>query len=95
MQLFHCQCGTIYGERCEWTGPAAYMVVVEWMPDSLRGSHTAAGNSGDWPMNGAERLAIQWECAGRIVKNEGSPPDGCCWVSEVVDAAPGDYAEEV
>lgn len=83
MNQINCQCGTVYGERCEWRGPASSMVLLEWMPNSLRDSHAAARNSGDWPMNGSERLEVHWECADRIIENEGDPegwPEGCCWV---------------
>lgn len=34
-------------------------VVVERMPDHLRGSHRAAGNWGDYPRNGAERVIVE------------------------------------
>lgn len=34
-------------------------VVVERMPDHLRGSHRAAGNWGRYPHNGAERVIVE------------------------------------
>lgn len=34
-------------------------VVVERMPDYLRGSHRAAGNWGVYPQNGAERVIVE------------------------------------
>src|SRR5690606_11412738 len=32
--------------------------VVEWMPRHLRASHAAAGGSGSYPANGAQRTAV-------------------------------------
>lgn len=85
----HCGCGEWLGERCNWTGPMAEMVVVEWMPEYLRSSHEAAGNAGQWPHNGAVRVAVQWECADMVV--EASPN----WARIVEGADPADYLESV
>lgn len=59
----HCKCGRITGVRCEWSGPKSETVEVEWMPEYLRASHGAGGNSGSWPHNGAEHLTLQASCA--------------------------------
>jgi len=68
--LVHCQCGQITGERCAWHGPRSETVVVEYMPESLRASHEAAGNRGSYPANGAIRCRCERECAARIVEEE-------------------------
>ncbi len=67
----HCGCGQVTGVRCEWSGPESETVVVEHMPRSLRGSHEAAGNSGSWPSNGADRIRMERSCADMIVESEG------------------------
>ena len=66
-----CQCGTWSGERCEHVGPPADLVTVEWMPEDLRASHAAAGNSGTYPHNGAVRLRVSSECADAITDDAG------------------------
>jgi hypothetical protein len=58
-----CECGQAMGEWCGGVVTAADRVVVEWMPEYLRASHVAAGNSGTWPANGAVRLAVTRACA--------------------------------
>ncbi len=58
-----CECGEITGVPCEWSGPRRYLTLVEHMPESLRDSHTAAGNAGEYPHNGAVRLWCSRECA--------------------------------
>ncbi len=64
-----CDCGQAGGDApCEWRGPVAETVLVEWMPLALRASHEAAGNRGRWPGNGAERLRCCRECADRLVE---------------------------
>ena len=68
--LVQCQCGQITGERCAWHGPRSETVVVEYMPESLRASHEAAGNRGSYPANGAIRCRCERECAARIVEEE-------------------------
>ena len=55
-KTYQCQCGDWGGEPCVWRGPASDMVIVEWMPDEHRASHTAAGNSGSFPDNGSQRI---------------------------------------
>jgi len=66
----HCECGTWTGERCEWTGPIAETVVVEYMPPYLRASHAAAGNAGCHPMNGSWRVRVEISCADRLLDDE-------------------------
>ena len=58
-----CECGEILGERCAWSGPESETVVVEVMPESLRASHSTAGNWGVYPANGAMRLRCHPDCA--------------------------------
>lgn len=58
-----CECGIVTGHRCGWTGPESETVTVETMPEYLRASHTAAGNAGTWPHNGAERVVVARDCA--------------------------------
>jgi len=65
-----CQCGEALGAPCsEPAGDDA--VVVEWMPEWLRDSHAAAGNSGSYPANGAERLRCAPACAEALLESEG------------------------
>jgi hypothetical protein len=45
--------------NCDVCGSKSDRVVVEVMPDYLRDSHRAAGNWGNYPLNGAERLVMQ------------------------------------
>jgi hypothetical protein len=66
-----CECGRITGERCAWSGPSDETVVIEWMPPYLRASHQAAGNRGDYPANGAERLRVHAACADLIMGDDG------------------------
>ena len=63
----YCECGAAMGQPCEWSGKVADTVVVEWMPEWLRTSHEAAGNSGTWPHNGAERLRVSADCAEHLI----------------------------
>lgn len=58
-----CESGTATGEPCVWTGEADELTTVEWMPEHLRASHEAAGNWGEYPHNGAERLRCCPACA--------------------------------
>ena len=58
-----CECGRVTGERCAWSGRIDETVVVEWMPEFLRSSHEAAGNSGVYAHNGAERIMMERSCA--------------------------------
>lgn len=64
-----CACGEWSGEPCAWSGPRADTVVVEWMPEHLRASHAAAGNAGQYPMNGARRSRVESSCADRMVEH--------------------------
>ena len=70
-KTYQCGCGEWSGEPCQWTGPAADMVLVEWMPDEHRASHAAAGNSGSYPDNGASRAAVERSCADLMVETDG------------------------
>lgn len=79
-ELIHCGCGEIFGERCDWVGPVEETVLVEYMPEWLRSSHEAAGNSGRYPLNGADRVRVQKTCAELLL---GTGPE---WVSIVSDA---------
>lgn len=65
-----CECGKATGVRCAWEGPADETVVVEWMPEHLRASHTAARNSGTYPHNGALRLTMHRDCARELVASD-------------------------
>lgn len=66
-----CECGQWCGVRCEWTGPRDETVIVEWMPEPLRASHTAAGNRGVYPRNGAQWLRVSAECAASMLAHDG------------------------
>lgn len=57
-----CESGEATGVPCEWTGPQEDLSVIEWMPEHLRESHEAAGNSGVYPLNGAVRLRVCADC---------------------------------
>lgn len=71
-KIYTCRCGEMGGQdHCQWTGEASELVVVEWMPEHLRASHRAAGNSGSYPHNGAARLAIQYDCYEMQAEYEG------------------------
>ena len=63
----HCECGEILGDRCNWSGPLREMVTVEYMPESLRDSHEAAGNHGSYPANGSHRIRCERSCAERLI----------------------------
>lgn len=65
----HCECGTATGEACAWTGTRSETVLVEWMPEYLRASHEAAGNSGRYPGNGAQRIRVAAGCAEGILRD--------------------------
>jgi hypothetical protein len=71
MEHVQCECGRVMGERCEWTGPRAETVVIEWMPEQHRVDHTRAGNSGSYPYNGAVRLRLGASCAERVAETDG------------------------
>jgi hypothetical protein len=53
------------------------MVTVETMPEHLRASHEAAGNSGSYPHNGAVRLTVTRACARIMLDTDGD------WCSRV------------
>lgn len=72
-----CECGTAIGEPCQWSGPRSEMVLLEWMPEHLRDSHTAAGNHGEYPHNGAVRLRVALSCAEFLEENDSD------WTTEV------------
>jgi len=58
-----CECGEWWGERCYGVLNPATAATVEFMPEQYRDSHTAAGNRGQWPENGASRITVTPECA--------------------------------
>lgn len=62
-KIVRCECGEATGEPCQWSGPVSETVVVEWMPVHLRAWHTAARNSGVYPLNGAIRIRCERSCA--------------------------------
>lgn len=65
-----CECGQWSGTACEGTlGEDA--VTVEYMPDSLRSSHIAAGNHGRYLANGAIRISVTPECAIQMTGTDG------------------------
>ena len=66
-----CQCGQWSGEPCQWSGPKSKTMVVEFMPEHLRASHEAAGNSGNYPHNGAVRVRVEESCAALMAKTDG------------------------
>lgn len=66
-----CECGEAMGQRCEWSGPASATVVIEWMPEWLRASHTAAGGTGRYPHNGSLRLRVSLGCAVYLAEHDG------------------------
>lgn len=70
-KTYRCDCGDWSGEPCQWTGEAGDMVVVQWMPEHLRASHAAAGNNGNFPVNGARRTAVERSCADLMVETDG------------------------
>lgn len=65
-----CQCGQATGVGCAWSGPRSETVVVEWMPEHLRASHTAARNAGVYPANGAIRIRCERACAESLVESD-------------------------
>jgi hypothetical protein len=66
-----CECGEWCGEGCQWSGPSDQMVLVEYMPEEHRISHTAAGNRGSYPDNGAVRIRVSDECAANMIEHDG------------------------
>ena len=93
--MYQCGCGEWEGEMCYWTGPREDLVVVEYMPECWRSSHSAARNSGIWPRNGAVRVAVHADCADRLFESLGPSddwPSGCTW-AEIIAVDTDDYAE--
>ena len=79
----HCECGSITSVLCEWSGPKAQTVTVEYMPECWRASHEDARNYGTWPHNRAERLKINVVCAASLtVDPETGEPNEWCKVVE-------------
>lgn len=66
-----CECGEVTGEYCGWTGQRRETVLIDWMPEWIRASHTAARNAGSWPANGALRLRVYRGCAESIAERDG------------------------
>lgn len=62
-------------------------VVIETMPDHLRGSHRAAGSWGQYPHNGAKRRIVDQDLANDLVAADGDEYD------HVVSDAPVMLAE--
>jgi hypothetical protein len=60
MERIICECGEYTGEKCSLTSDGT---VAKYMPEHLRASHAAVGNSGAWPHNGSIRLRINADCA--------------------------------
>src|SRR5262245_33563900 len=60
-RTYHCQCaGALELDcACAYDGPLSGMVVIDVIPAYLRASHLAAGNAGQWPANGADRLLVE------------------------------------
>lgn len=72
-----CGCGAACGEKCTWSGPRSETVIVEWMPEHLRGSHVSANNRGTYPANGAIRFRAEKSCARSLVRED------CDWARVV------------
>ena len=89
MKTYRCGCGEWMGEACGAGAPLSAMVVVEYMPEYLRQSHTAANNSGSYPHNGSVRIAVRRECAEQLMEDEGDSG----W-AEITRLNPADYVEE-
>ena len=70
VKTYSCRCGEISGVMCDWEGPAEELVLVEYMPLSLRDQHREARNSGRYPHNGAERMALLEACAISLVSED-------------------------
>ena len=69
--MSRCQCGEWSGVRCQWDGTESDLVTIEWMPLHLRAAHTAAGNRGVYPHNGARRIRVAQSCADAMVADDG------------------------
>lgn len=66
-----CECGEWSGDRCGAVAGPDAMVTVEWMPEDLRASHTAAGNIGTYPHNGASRSLVTQSCSEQMLADDG------------------------
>ena len=63
-----CECGSHSDSGpCYASVPENGCVLVEYMPQHLRASHTAAGNSGVYPHNGSLRIRVHPDCAQEIL----------------------------
>ena len=70
IDIVECECGYAGGVRCTWSDPIWQTTAYEYMPEHLRASHEAAGNSGSWPGNGAVVLRVEASCAERLSEEE-------------------------
>lgn len=75
--LVDCSCGETSDEPCPEVRLRSDLVTIEWMPEHLRASHEAAGNSGTYPENGAVRLCVARSCADRLLEQDAE------WTREV------------
>lgn len=63
-----CECGNYWGNPCnESITDGAESRIVEYMPAWLQSSHKAAGNSGSYPANGAQRITVSINCIDDIL----------------------------
>lgn len=90
--VYHCACGEVFGERCNWSGSLDEMEVIEYMPEQHRASHTAARNSGSYPANGAIKIAVAKSCADLIEESEGEDSE---WFSRCPLADVATFAQEI
>ena len=70
-ETVRCACGEWSGHRCSWVGPESETVLIEYMPEQHRSSHTAAGNRGVYPANGARRVRVERSCADSMIDQDG------------------------
>lgn len=71
MANIKCNCGEWSGEACNWSGSKADTVLIDFMPESFRASHAAAGNRGSFPVNGASRVRVAMSCANFMLAQDG------------------------
>jgi hypothetical protein len=79
-----CECGEWSGEYC---GAEGASTVVEYMPESVRATHEAAGYSGidgcgQYPANGALRIIAARDCADEMLDQD---RDWCRVVEDEVE----------
>lgn len=67
IKAVRCECGEVTGVPCV----AVAEVEIDVMPEHLRESHRAAGNSGEWSANGSLRLRVSRACAEMLTETEG------------------------